>query len=132
MRKIFLRAGVLIVVATSLALWLLRSRNHEVVDDAKAAGKTAADFPETASRAFDEMDAGQPLTDEQRKGRNTWLLWTAGDQVFWDGMAQHGFGLGDLLKAIDSRHHNTRFMDMGGTNQPALEKAHQPGEINLW
>ena len=132
MRKIFLRAGVLIVVATSLALWLLRSRNHEVVDDAKAAGKTAADFPETASRAFDEMDAGQPLTDEQRKGRNTWLLWTAGDQVFWDGMAQHGFGLGDLLKAIDSRHHNTRFKDMGVINQPGLEKATQAGEFGLW
>ena len=54
----------------------------------KLAGKTVADFPQTASHAFDAMDGGIALTDDETKGRNTWLLWTAGDQTFWDRMAQ--------------------------------------------
>ncbi len=132
MRKGLLSAGVLIVIVASLALWHSRPRNTAVIDDAKAAGKTAADFPATDSRAFDEMDGGRPLTEDQRKGRNTWLLWTAGDQVFWDYMAQHGGGLGDLLKAIDSRHHNTRFADMGLINQPGMQQASQADQFGVW
>jgi cytochrome c5 len=132
MRKIVVCAGVLAVIAVGLTLWLLRAHARDTIDDAGAAGKTAADFPETASHAFDEMDSGLPLTDDERKGRNTWLLWTAGDQVFWDGMAQHGLGTGDLLKAIDSRHHNTRFKDMGLINQPGSVAATQANEFGLW
>ena len=101
-------------------MWFLRSRNRQPVDDAKAAGKTVADFPQTATHAFDEMDGGQPLSDDQRKGRNTWLLWTAGDQTFWDAMAQRDFGIADLLKVADSRLHRTRFQDMGLINEPGL------------
>ena len=123
--------GVLIAAA-ALALWLLRPAIPAAIDDAKAAGKTTADFPETASRAFDEMDGGQPLSEDEREGRNTWLLWTAGDQVFWDGMAQRGLGVGDLLKAIDSRHRKTRFKDMGLMNQPGFKEATQADEFGLW
>ena len=89
-------------------------------DDAKAAGKTVADFPQTASHAFDQMDGGIALSDDERQGRNTWLLWTAGDQMFWDRMAQHGLGTADLLKTIDSRVRNSRFKDMGLVNQPGF------------
>lgn len=132
MRKALLSAGLLVVTVVLLALWFVRRRSDVVMDDAKAAGKTAADFPETDSRAFDEMDGGHPLTEEQRKGRNSWLLWTAGDQVFWDGMAQHGLGLGDLLKAIDSRRHKTRFAEMGLINQPGMQQASQADEFGVW
>ncbi|MGB0125975.1 MAG: hypothetical protein WBP63_21205, partial [Silvibacterium sp.] len=82
-------AGVLILAMDAAAIWFLRPRNHEPVDDAEAAGRAVADFPETASHAFDEMDGTQLLSEDERKGRDTWLLWTAGDQAFWDGMAQH-------------------------------------------
>ena len=89
---------VLIVAAVILALAAWRHfRDSAVPDDAKTAGKTVADFPQTASRSFDGMDGGLQLTDDEVRGRNTWLLWTAGDQVFWDGMAQHGLGTADLL-----------------------------------
>jgi hypothetical protein len=108
------------------------SQTHAVPDDAKAASKTVADFPETASRAFDVMDGGIPLTDDETKGRNTWLLWTAGDQVFWDRMAQRGFGIADLLKTIDSRRRNSRFQDMGLVNQPGFEEAAHPDQYGLW
>ena len=66
---------------------VVRRRALEAVvpDDAKAAGKTVADFPQTASHAFDAMDGGIALSEDEVQGRNTWLLWTAGDQAFWEG-----------------------------------------------
>jgi len=132
MRKPFLWAGVLILAGVAVGIWFLHPRSREPVDDAKAAGKSIADFPETASHAFDEMDGGQPLTEDERKGHNTWILWTAGDQVFWDGIAQHGLGIADLLKVVDSRLHQTRFQDMGLINEPGFEQATQPDKFGLW
>ncbi len=132
MKKILWSFGVLIVAAVAVVLWFVRTRAPETVDDAKAAGKTVADFPQTGSRAFDQMDGGIALTDDETMGRNTWLLWTAGDQTFWDRMAQQAFGLSDLLKTIDSRPRTTRFRDMGLVNQPGFEQATQPDEYGLW
>jgi len=102
------------------------------MDDAKAAGKAVADFPQTTSHAFDAMDGGIALSEDETQGRNTWLLWTAGDQTFWDRMAQQAYGLSDLLKTIDSRQRGTRFHDMGLVNQPGFEPATQPDEYGLW
>ena len=133
MGKVVVWVGVLITLTLAVTLFLLhRSLDSGVPDDAKAAGKTVADFPQTASHAFDEMDGGIALSDDEREGRNTWLLWTAGDQVFWDRMAQHGLGTVDLLKTIDSRLRNSRFKDTGLVNQPGFEKAAQPDEYGLW
>src|SRR5271157_3050806 len=132
MKRAVFWAGVVIVAGVAVAAWFIRSRAPGIIDDAKAAGKTVADFPQTASRTFDEMDGGIALTDDETKGRNTWLLWTAGDQTFWDRMAQQAFGLSDLLKVIDSRQRETRFQDMGLVNQPDFEQATQPDEYGLW
>jgi len=121
------------VLGATLALYFGGGSGGSVVlDDAKAAGKTVADFPQTGSHAFDAMDGGLRLTESERKGRNTWLLWTAGDQVFWDRMAQHGLGTADLLKTIDSRRRPSRFRDMGLVNQPGLAQATQPDQYGLW
>jgi hypothetical protein len=133
MKKAGVVLGVLVLLGLAVAFIVPRYRSDFAVpDDAKEAGKSVADFPETASHAFDKMDGGLPLTDDERKGRNTWLLWTAGDQVFWDGMAQHGLGTADLLKTIDSRRRNSRFHDMGLVNQPGLSQATQPDQYGLW
>jgi hypothetical protein len=132
MNRLLLWVGMLLLAGIAVSFWIVRLRTPPVMDDAKAQGKTAADFPESTSTAMDEMDGGQPLSDEARRGRNTWLLWTAGDQTFWDGMAQHGLGTADLLKAIDSRLHKTRFRDMGLINQPGLAEAGAPNELGLW
>lgn len=96
------------------------------------AGKTTADFPQTDSHAFDAMDSGISLDADETKGRNTWLLWTAGDQVFWDYMARGGFGIVDLLKTVDSRHRATRFAEMGLINEPGFTEATQPDKYGLW
>ncbi|MGC2107988.1 MAG: hypothetical protein WA655_00635 [Candidatus Korobacteraceae bacterium] len=133
MKKAAIWVGVLVVgVALALFFFPIRFLDSAVPDDAKAAGKTVADFPQTASHAFDEMDGGLSLTDDERQGRNTWLLWTAGDQVFWDRMARQDLGTADLLKTIDSRRRNSRFKDMGLVNQPGLQQATQPDQYGLW
>ena len=133
MKKALVWPGVLVVAALALAALIVGHRASSAVpDDAKAAGKTVADFPETTSNAFDAMDEGLSLTDEERKGRNTWILWTAGDQVFWDRMARQGLGTADLLKTIDSRHRGSRFKDMGLVNQPGFSPAARPDEYGLW
>ncbi len=132
MKRVLLWAGVLIVAGLAVAAWFIRPCLSPPIDDAKAAGKTVADFPQTASHAFDGMDGGIALSEDQTEGRNTWLLWTAGDQTFWDRMAQQGYGLSDLLKTIDSRQHNSRFRDMGLVNQPGFEQASQPNEYGVW
>ncbi len=132
MNKVLLWSGVLIVAAVVIGAWFLRPCIPAPVDDAKAAGKTVADFPQTTSRAFDQMDGGIVLSADETMGRNTWLLWTAGDQTFWDRMAQQAFGLSDLLKTIDSRQRTTRFRDIGLVNQPGFEQATRPDEYGLW
>lgn len=132
MKRIAVLGGLLAVIGAALALYVAVSKGGAVPDDAKAAGKTVADFPQTASHVFDAMDEGLRLTDEERKGRNTWLLWTAGDQVLWDVIAQRGFGTADLLKTIDSRRRASRFRDMGLVNQPGFSQATQPDQYGLW
>lgn len=132
MKKILLLAGVLILAGVAIALLFVRPCMPAVPDDAKLAGKSVADFPQTASRSFDAMDSRLSLSDDEVKGRNTWLLWTAGDQTLWDYLAQHGLGTADLLKAIDSRQRPSRFKDMGLVNQPGMAQAAQPDEYGLW
>ena len=123
---------VLVAVAVAVLLWRMPLGPSIVPDDAKAAGKTVADFPQSDSHAFDAMDGGIALSADETQGRNTWLLWTAGDQVFWDRMAQHGYGTADLLKTIDSRRRGSRFKDMGLVNQPEFVQAAAPDEYGLW
>jgi len=122
------------VVVMLFAVWAVhRHRENAIVPDAaKLAGRSVNDFPETASHVFDEMDGGIALSDAERKGRNTWILWTAGDETFWDTMARDGAGIGDLLRTIDSRQRATRFQDGGLINQPGFTSASKPDQYGLW
>ena len=105
---------------------------HELslVDD--AGGRTPADFPELAEDVFKPMDGGIALTPEEIKGRNTWNLWCAGDEQFWERMSRESYGLMDLLKTIDSRNRPSRFKTMGLINQPGFQPATKPDEHGLW
>jgi len=124
----------LIAVAIAAAVIGLRTWTSlpDPLDTPKAEGKTPADFPQTASTWFDAMDAGAPLTDEERRGRNTWLLWTAGDQEFWDHMAARTAGTIDLLKILDSRQRRRRFAWYGVINDPDMKQADKPDRYGLW
>src|SRR5688572_30312193 len=105
-------------------------RGPSLVDD--GGGKTPADFPELAVDVFAKMDGGLKLEEKEIKGRNTWNLWTGGNEQFWDRMARESFGLMDLLKTIDSRKRAERFNEMGLINQPGYRQATKPDEFGVW
>ena len=101
-----------------------------LVDD--AGGRQPADFPELAADVFKPMDGGIELSPDEIKGRNTWNLWCAGDEQFWERMSRESFGLMDLLKTIDSRNRPNRFKTLGLINEPGFRPATKPDEHGLW
>jgi hypothetical protein len=122
--------AVLLVILGGASIYTLTQK--KIVDSALSEGKTVADFPQTASAWFDAMDNGVTLNDEQRKGRNTWLLWSGGNQDFWDYMAGHSFGTVDLLKIMDSRNRRDRFKWFGIINDPDMQQAKSADQYGLW
>ena len=67
-------------------------------------------------------------------GRNTWNLWSGGNQHFWNRAAQDSFGLMDLLKMLDNRKYprGERFKILGVVNEPGFRAATKPDEFGLW
>ena len=37
---------------------------------------------------FRDMDGGVPMTPAEVKGRNTWIVWTGGNEAFWDWLGE--------------------------------------------
>lgn len=58
------------------------------------------------------------LGPEEVKGRNAWVMWTGGNEAWWDWLARYGYGSIDLLKLIDDRNRETRFARTGLVNEP--------------
>ena len=106
----------------------------EPIDEAKAAGKTTADFPQITADIFKPMDGGIDLSPEEIMGRNTWNLWSGGNQHFWNHAAQDSYGLMDLLKMLDNRKfpRGARFKILGLVNEPGFRTASKPDEFGLW
>lgn len=105
---------------------------NTVEDEAKKAGKTREDFPQSTDDYYKAMDGGIQLTPDEVAGRNTWMVWTGGNEGFWDHMANHSFGALDLIKVLDSRNRDKRFKYYGLINDPGMKKASQPDEHGLW
>jgi hypothetical protein len=107
---------------------------NEPVDEAKAAGKSTADFPQITADIFKPMDGGIDLSPEEIMGRNTWNLWSAGNQHFWNHAAQDSYGLMDLLKMLDNRKfpRAERFKTLGLVNEPDFRAPSKPDEFGLW
>ena len=91
------------------------------------------------------MDNGAPLNAEQVKGRNMWIVWTGGNDRFWDKVTQNSLATFDLLKIITSHPSQTycdgqrcdrdsRWKWLGAINQPCFEKptAPDPAHFGLW
>ena len=123
--------SILLSLAGTLVL-LAGCTPKDAVDEATASGKTEADFPETTADIFHEMDLGIALTPEEIAGRNTWLLWTGGNEAFWDYLARNGYGLVEFLKTIDSRQRPERFKKLGLINEPGYRQTTQPDEFGLY
>jgi hypothetical protein len=116
---------------TWLACLLATSCSREpqpgtVLDEASQAGRSAASFPQSADDYFHDMDGGVQLTPEEIKGRNMWLVWTGGNDRFWDRMTQFTFGAFDMLKMISSNpslgfSRADRWRYLGLVNEPCFE-----------
>ena len=59
-------------VAACALLALPSCKDNEPIDEAKAAGKTTADFPQIIADVFKSMDGGIDLSQEEIMGRNAW------------------------------------------------------------
>src|SRR4029078_6996313 len=90
-----LKRFVLFMLAVSVPIILLLScqslpflPHHpgtpgEVKAQPRAAKRAAASFPGADEDYFADMDGGVKLTPEEIKGRNTWIVWTGGDDRVW-------------------------------------------------
>src|SRR5215208_3266822 len=55
-----------------------------VLDEARQANRPATSFTAADEDYFHDMDGGLPLTPAEVNGRNTWVVWTGGNDRFWD------------------------------------------------
>lgn len=116
-------------------------------DEAKAAGKTAGNYPTATYDYFRDMDMtfadgkGKPLNldVDQIRGRNTWIMWCGGNEAFWDWLGNHSYGFLDLLKLVASPDAETgalkranRFRDGGLINEPGFNAAAEKDEFGLY
>lgn len=95
-------------------------------------GLSTKDLPQATADVFHAMDGGIELSPEEIQGRNTWILWTAGNEQFWDRMSRESYGLIDFLKTIDSRKRPNRFRDIGFVNEPGMVQSNEPDEYGLY
>ena len=89
-------------------------------------------FPQASIDYFAGMDGGVALSPDAVRGRNTWLMWTGGNQAFWDYLARRSYGAFDLLKVLDSRNRAKRFSYYGLMNEPGFKPASARDEFGLW
>jgi hypothetical protein len=103
------------------------------------ASRDAKSFPAADEDYFHDMDSGITLTLGEIKGRNTWLVWTGGNERFWDRIGIDSIGALDLLKTISSHsslkfNRDNRWSWLGLVNEPCFEKATgpDPNRYGLW
>jgi hypothetical protein len=110
-----------------------------VLDEARRADRSASSFPAADEDYFHSMDGALPLTPDEIKGRNTWIVWTGGDDRLWDILTTKSFGALDFLKTLSSNpslrfSRDNRWNYLGLVNEPCFEKATgpDPERFNLW
>ena len=112
----------------------------QVQDEARRAGRTVASFPAAADDYFHDMDGRVALTTEEIKGRNTWIVWTGGNDRLWDELSRLSVGNLDFLKTLSSHpslkkfSRDNRWKYLGLVNEPCFEKAtkEDPQRFGLW
>jgi hypothetical protein len=142
-RRQLLSAAILIMLALVLGGCGKREPNPgTVLDEAMQVDRKADSFPAADEDYFKEMDGGVPLTTNEVKGRNNWIVWTGGNDRFWDHLVNKSFGAVDFLKILSShpgdkmKHlsRDTRWKYLGVVNEPCFEKAKGPrsDRFGLW
>lgn len=112
----------------------------EVLDEARQAGRDAASFKHAEEDYFHDMDRGLALSEDEVKGRNMWLVWSGGNDRFWDRMSAYTYGGFDLLKIVtthpseESSNRDKRWSFLGLINEPCFNDASgpDPKRFGLW
>lgn len=132
----------------------------KTLDEAQCAGVTEAQMPGSTEDYYAEMDYGistRPeelharlqeyfpnITEEEAlerfaRGRNNWIVWTAGNDRLWDEMTRYTFGNLDLLKTISNHpslgySRDNRWSYLGVVNEPCYQKGDGPraDRYGLW
>jgi len=138
----------------------LEPRPGQVFDEARSAARGVSSFPAADEDYFREMDQNNKsivvLTLDEVKGRNTWIVWTGGNDRFWDTISVKSAGALDFLKTLSSYDperdptlspekkvrikdkykfsRSNRWNYLGLVNEPCFEKATgpDPERFGLW
>lgn len=103
-------------------------------------------FPTHSGDAYQGMDSHiestyrHPFSKDEIEGRNTWVMWTGGNQEFWDYVSRRSNGIVDLLKLCDSRfmRREDRFRIAGIIPHPGMKEIApkaplgKPSADNAW
>jgi hypothetical protein len=151
-----LLAFVFVVICLFLYRTATKPRPGRVLDEAARVGRQPASFPAADEDYFHEMDGAVSLTSDEIKGRNMWIVWTGGNDRFWDAISAKSFGSLDFLKTLSSydpdkdpslsdkqrnelkiKYKSTRdnrWHYLGLVNEPCFEKATgpDPERFGLW
>jgi hypothetical protein len=110
-----------------------------VQDEALRAGRSVSSFRAADEDYFHDMDGAIPLTADEIKGRNMWIVWTGGDDKLWDTLTVTSVGTLDLLKTLSSypglkASRGNRWTYLGLVNEPCFKQATgpDPSRYGLW
>jgi hypothetical protein len=142
--RIALLMGILAVAIAAFA-GRTEAQTAGPPDEAQRANRDVASFPQAKEDYFRDMDNGAAMSAEEVQGRNMWLVWTGGNDRFWDRVTQNSLATFDLLKIVTSHpsqtycdgkqcDRDTRWHWMGAVNEPCFEKAKAPDpkRFGLW
>ena len=141
MRRTILFLVGLLVLGVVVLTWFANSgpQPGQVPDEAMLAGRVASSFPAAADDYFHDMDLGVQMGADEIKGRNMWIVWTGGNDRFWDRIIKDSFGTFDLLKTISSApglpfSRDNRWTYFGIVNEPCFDKptGPDPQHFGLW
>jgi hypothetical protein len=125
--------AALLLGAAALTGGTIARAGGEVVDEATRAGWDPARFHHAGEDYFHDMDGGSALGLGQQEiaGRNMWLVWSGGDDRFWDLMTNLTFGAFDLLKIVaydpsKSIDRTRRWTWLGLMNEPCFDPPTKP------
>jgi hypothetical protein len=121
----------------SLSLVALAACNRGPKDEAQEAGIRDDTLVQADENYFRDMDDAVPLNADEVKGRNMWLVWTGGNDRFWDGMTKPTLGGFDLLKIVapppgSPNARPTRWKVMGLVNEPCFSTSSKRDRYGLW
>jgi hypothetical protein len=145
MRRWASAGGVVVLLGLMFGSAAASAAGPAPVDEAQRAGGEEATFPQASEDFFHDMDNGVQLGPDEVKGRNMWLVWTGGDDRFWDRVTKDSLATFDLLKVITSHPSQTycdghqcdrdsRWHWLGAINEPCFEKptGPDPKRFGLW